>query len=79
MVVLCLVLVLLFITLSPSSCAAILMAKKERAGCIALIVFLMSCVLWLFLRVLWVGLQNVISLVFSDNTHLLFWCLLQML
>ena len=38
----CLVLVLLFGTLCPSSFATILMGEK-RAVCFALIVFLMSC------------------------------------
>ena len=41
--VLCLVLVLLFSTLRPSSFAIILMVR-ERAGCFTLTVFLMSCV-----------------------------------
>ena len=45
--------------------------KEERAGCF---VFLMSCycyALWLFLMVMWVGLQCVI-VVFPDHTRLLF-------
>ena len=41
--VLCLVLIMLFSTLSPSSFAIILRGKRERAGCFTLIVFLVYC------------------------------------
>ena len=61
--------VLLCITLCPSS-FAIIIEEEERAGCFAFIVLRMSW-LWLFLEVLWVGLQCVI-VVFPDQTHLLF-------
>ena len=65
--VLCLVLVLLFSALCPPSFSIILMGKRERTGCLTLIVFLMSCdlcVLWLLLMVSWAG---------PDHTHLLYW------
>ena len=39
----CLVLVLLFSTVCPSSFAITLIEKRERAGCFTLNVFLMSC------------------------------------
>ena len=41
--VLCLVLVLLFSALCPPSFSIILMGKREKTGCLTLIVFLMSC------------------------------------
>ena len=48
---------------------------EERAGCLVLVVFMMSCVaisvLWLLLVMPWVGLQCVI-VVFPDHTHLRF-------
>ena len=54
---------------------AITMKKKRKL--VALLLLSYSCivtiinVLWLFLTVLWVGLQYV-SVVFPDHTHLLF-------
>ena len=55
------------------SFAIILKRKRKR---IALLLLSYKCiatinVLWLFLRVPWVGMQYVI-VVFSDHTHLLF-------
>ena len=41
--VLCLVHVLLYSTLCPSSVAIILMGKRKRASCFTLTVFLMAC------------------------------------
>ena len=57
-----------------SSFAIILQRKKKR---IALLLLSYRCivtinVLWLFLAVLWVGLQYV-TVVFPDHTHLPFW------
>ena len=49
---------------------AIIIEEEERAGCFAFIVLRMSW-MWLFLAVLWVGLQCVI-VVFPDHTHLFF-------
>ena len=57
-----------------SSFAIILKRKREL---VALLLLFYGClvstvnVLWLFLKVLWVGLQCVI-VVFPDHTHLLF-------
>ena len=51
---------------------AIILKRKEKAGCFAIIVYKCSVtinVLWLFLAVSWVGLQYVI-VVFPDYTHL---------
>ena len=50
--------------------------EEEKAGCFAIIVLQMYCYnkcsdLWLFLTVLWVGVQYVI-VVFPDQTRLLF-------
>ena len=62
---LCLVLVLLYMYIESSF--AIILMGEERAGCLTLIVFLMSCDCWaivsillLFLTVSRVGLQRVI-------------------
>ena len=69
MEVLCLVLVLLFRTLCPSSSAIVLVGTRELAA------FLVSCdsqCLWLFLVVPWVVLRCVI-VVFPYHTHLRFW------
>ena len=57
-----------------SSFAIILARKRELA---ALLLLSFEClvtvdVLWLFLMVLWVGLQFVV-VVFPDHTHLLFY------
>ena len=69
--VLCLVLVLLFITLCPSSFFNHL-DREETAGCFNLVAFLVTVnVLCLFLTVSLVYLQCVI-VVFPDHTHLLF-------
>ena len=46
--------------------------EEEKAGCFAIIRCIVTVnVLWLFLMVLWVGLQCVI-VVFPSHTHLLF-------
>ena len=68
--VLCLVLVLLFCTLCPSSFAIILLGKRE-------LVALLNClvtvsVMRLFLAVTWVGLLCEI-VVFPNHTHLPSW------
>ena len=74
---LCLVLVLLFSTLCPSSFAIILMGKRELLALLKLSsrCLVIASVLWLFLAVRWVGLQCVI-VVFPDHTHLLFYALI---
>ena len=50
--------------------------NKKIVGCFATLLLSYSCIVtinvpWLFLAVLWVGLQCVI-VVFPDHTHLLF-------
>ena len=71
--VLCLVLVLLFSTLYPSSFTIILMGKRELVALFYLSLWCLVTVnvVWLFLAVPWVDLQCVI-VVFPDHTHLLF-------
>ena len=73
--VLCLVLILLFSTLCPTSFAIILMGKRELVAYLKLSSWCLVTVsvLWHFLAVPWVGLQCVIE-VFPDHTHLLFCC-----
>ena len=49
--------------------------KEEKADCLLILPYrciVIINVLWLFLTVLWVGLQCVI-VVFPDHTHLLFY------
>ena len=55
----------------PSSFAIILLGKRELAALLSLFSWCLVIVLWLFLSVPWVCLQLVI-VVFSDHTHLLF-------
>ena len=52
---------------------AIILTRKRAAGCFTLLPSssLYVRVLWLFLKVPWVGLQCVV-MVFSDHTHLTF-------
>ena len=54
-----------------SSFATILMGKRELVAllCLSFCCLVIFIVLWLFLRVPWVGLQCVI-VVFPDHTHL---------
>ena len=56
------------------SFAIILMGKRELVAvlCLSSWCLMTVIVLWLFLTVLWVGLQRVF-VVFPDHTHLLFW------
>ena len=68
--VLCLVLVLVFRTLCPSSIAISLIEKKELCYFTLIVLIVTVSVLWLFLMESCVGLQCVI-MVFPDHTHLL--------
>ena len=71
--VLCLVLVLLFSTLCPSSFAIVSVEKRELITllCLSSWYHVAICVLWLFLMVMWVDLQCLID-VFPDPAHLPF-------
>ena len=69
------VLCLCITKLCPSSSFASIFGEEERVGCFAFLMsyecFVTVNVLYLFLKVLWVGLQFVI-VVFLDHTPLLF-------
>ena len=69
--VLCLVLVLLCITYCPFKFCNHL-DEEDRAGCFTVIVFLMSCLLWLFLMVPLVGGLQCVIVVFPDHTEKIF-------
>ena len=54
-----------------SSFAIILLGKRELVALLSLPSWYLQIVVWLFLTMLWVGLQFVI-VVFPDHTQLLF-------
>ena len=59
----------------PSSCATILMGKRELVALLSMSSWRLVIVLWLFLAMPWVSLQFVI-VVFPDHTQLLYLMLL---